>query len=57
MIFGGGNPATATTEILDTSVPLHPSLGVRSLDVAATNRDERDHPPEWEGPGDWRINQ
>ena len=50
----GGNPATATTEIIDLSAPT-PQWAVRTFDVPAADSDERDHPPEREGAGDRRI--
>ena len=56
MIFGGGNPATATTEIIDLSAP-HAAVAVRAADVAAAHRDERDDPAERQGAGDRRIGQ
>ena len=54
LILGGGNPATATTEILDMSAPT-PPVALRPVDVAGTYRDERDDPAQWQGPRDGRI--
>ena len=45
MIFGGGNPATKTTEIIDLSAAT-PGVAVRTADVAAAHPDERDDPAE-----------
>ena len=49
MIFGGGNPATATTEIIDP-VRGHSELAVRTDDVPAAHPDERDAPAKRQGP-------
>ena len=56
MIFGGGNPATATTEIIDLSAAT-PAVAVRTADVAAADRDERDDSAERQGAGDRGIDE
>ncbi len=56
MIFGGGNPATATTEIIDISAA-DAAVAVRPVDVAAADRDERDDPAERQSAGDGRIGE
>ena len=56
MIFGGGNPATNTTEILDLSAsPLQ--WTDRAADVAAAHRDERDDSSQRQGARHRRIDQ
>ena len=56
MIFGGGNPATNTTEIIDLSAAT-PQWQWRTADVAGAHRDERDHPAQRQSAGDGRIGQ
>jgi len=56
MILGGGSPSTATTEIID-SFGLRSCLGVRAVNVAAADRDERDDPPKRQSAGDGWIVQ
>ena len=56
MIFGGGNPATATTEIIDL-VRVAAAVAVRAVDVAAAHRDERDDPAERQSAGAGRIDE
>ena len=54
MIFGGGNPATATTEIMDSHGNTA-ALGLRPIDVAGAHRDERHDPAQWQSARDGRF--
>ena len=56
MIFGGSNPATTTTEIIDL-VRADSSMAVRTADVPGPDRDERHHPAERQSAGHWRIGE
>ena len=56
MIFGGGNPATATTEIIDLSAR-DSGLAVRTVDVPAADPDERDDSAERQSAGGRRIDK
>ena len=55
MIIGGGNPATATTEIIDCRCRRR--SGSRAADVAGAHRDECDDPAQRQGAGAGRIHR